>query len=141
PDVGLLTLSEMARRAADMAAAIDIPLICDADTGYGNALNVQRTVREFERAGVCAIQLEDQQLPKKCGSMSGKRRVPIEERCGKIRAAVGARNDENFLIIGRTDAVAVEGKDRAIERIQAYAEAGADMTMVLGPYKPEDVPR
>lgn len=140
-DVGLLTQSEMVARAAAMAQAIDIPLVCDADTGYGNALNVQRTVREFERAGVCAIQLEDQELPKKCGSMQGKRLVSVEEMCGKIRAAVDARSDANLQIIGRTDAVAVEGIDRAIERMQAYAEAGADLTMVLGPYQPADVAR
>jgi 2,3-dimethylmalate lyase len=139
PDVGLLTLTEMVARAEIMAGAIDIPLICDADTGYGNAMNVQRTVREYERAGVCAIQIEDQALPKKCGSMSGKRLVSIDEMCGKIRAAVDAREDENFQIIGRTDAVAVEGFDAAIRRIQAYVEAGADMTMVLGPYTPPDV--
>jgi 2-methylisocitrate lyase-like PEP mutase family enzyme len=141
PDVGYLGMSEMAERAASIAAAVDIPLICDCDTGYGNVVNVIRTVREFERAGVAAIQLEDQELPKKCGSMSGKRVVPIAEMTGKIRAAVDARGDPNLLVIGRTDALAIEGIDRAIERMHAYADAGADLMMVLGPYSPADVAR
>jgi 2-methylisocitrate lyase-like PEP mutase family enzyme len=141
PDVGYLGMSEMAARAAVIAEAIDIPLICDCDTGYGNVVNVIRTVREFERAGVAAIQLEDQELPKKCGSMTGKRVVSIEEMKGKIRAAVDARSDPNLLIIGRTDAAAIEGMDRAIERMHAYADAGADLMMVLGPYSPQDVAR
>jgi 2-methylisocitrate lyase-like PEP mutase family enzyme len=141
PDVGYLGMSEMAGRAAIMAQATTLPLICDADTGYGNVVNVTRTVREFERAGVAAIQLEDQQLPKKCGSMVGKRIVPIAEMTGKIRAAVDARHDSNLLVIGRTDAAAIEGMDRAIERMHAYAEAGADLLMVLGPYTPRDVAR
>jgi 2-methylisocitrate lyase-like PEP mutase family enzyme len=141
PDVGYLGMSEMAARAAMIAAAIDLPLICDCDTGYGNVVNVIRTVREFERAGVAAIQLEDQELPKKCGSMTGKRIVSIEEMTGKIRAAVDTRSDANLLVIGRTDAAAIEGMDRAIERMHAYAEAGADLMMVLGPYSPQDVAR
>jgi 2,3-dimethylmalate lyase len=141
PDVGYLGMSEMAARAAMIADAIDVPLMCDCDTGYGNVVNVIRTVREFERAGVAAIQLEDQELPKKCGSMTGKRIVSIEEMTGKIRAAVDTRSDANLLIIGRTDAAAIEGMDRAIERMHAYAEAGADLMMVLGPYSPQDVAR
>ena len=141
PDVGYLGMSEMAARAAMMASAIDIPLLCDCDTGYGNVVNVIRTVREFERAGVAAVQLEDQELPKKCGSMTGKRLVPISEMVGKIRAAVDTRTDPNLLVIGRTDAAAIEGIDRAIERMHAYADAGADLMMVLGPYTPADVAR
>lgn len=141
PDVGYLGMSEMAARAAMIAGAIDLPLICDCDTGYGNVVNVIRTVREFERAGVAAIQLEDQELPKKCGSMTGKRIVSIEEMAGKIRAAVDTRSDPNLLVIGRTDAAAIEGMDRAIERMHAYAGAGADLMMVLGPYSPADVAR
>jgi 2-methylisocitrate lyase-like PEP mutase family enzyme len=141
PDVGYLGMSEMAGRAAVIAEAIGIPLLCDCDTGYGNVMNVIRTVREFERAGVAAIQIEDQELPKKCGSMKGKRIVSVEEMTGKIRAAVDARSDPNLLVIGRTDAAAIEGMDRAIERMHAYAEAGADLMMVLGPYSPEDVAR
>jgi 2-methylisocitrate lyase-like PEP mutase family enzyme len=141
PDVGYLGMSEMAARAAMISAAIGIPLICDCDTGYGNVVNVIRTIREFERAGVAAVQLEDQELPKKCGSMSGKRIVPIAEMSGKIRAAVDARGDPNLLVIGRTDALAIEGIDRAIERMHAYSEAGADLMMVLGPYSRTDVAR
>jgi 2-methylisocitrate lyase-like PEP mutase family enzyme len=141
PDVGLLGLSEVAARAATIANVLEIPLVCDADTGYGSAINVMRTVREFERAGVSAIQLEDQDFPKKCGSMSGRRLISTQAMCGKIKAALDARTDENFQIIGRTDAFAVEGAGPALERLNAYAEAGADMTMVLGPYQIEDVAR
>jgi 2-methylisocitrate lyase-like PEP mutase family enzyme len=141
PDVGLLGLSEVVGRAATLTNVLSIPLVCDADTGYGGAINVIRTVREFERAGVSAIQLEDQDFPKKCGSMSGRRLVSKREMCGKIRAALDARRDENFQIIGRTDAFAVEGADHALERLHAYAEAGADLTMVLGPYEVSDVAR
>jgi 2-methylisocitrate lyase-like PEP mutase family enzyme len=141
PDVGLLGMSEIVRRAADIAEACELPLVCDADTGYGGLLNVRRTVREFERAGVAAIQLEDQELPKKCGSMAGKRIVPVEEMTSKIRAAVDARTDPDLLVIARTDAMPLEGLDRAIERMQAYAEAGADLTMMHGNYKREAVPR
>ena len=141
PDIGFLGMSEMAGRAAEIAQACELPLLCDCDTGYGGVLNVRRTVREFERAGVAAIQFEDQELPKKCGSLGGKRLVSVEEMTGKIRAAVDARHDPNLLVIGRTDAVAVEGMDRALERMQAYAEAGADLLMILGPYRREDIPR
>jgi 2-methylisocitrate lyase-like PEP mutase family enzyme len=141
PDVGFLGMSEMAMRASVIASAVDVPLLCDCDTGYGNVVNVVRTVREFERAGVAAIQLEDQELPKKCGSMTGKRIVSIAEMKGKIHAAVDTRADPNLQVIGRTDALAIEGIDRAIERMHAYAEAGADLMMVLGPYCAEDVAR
>jgi 2-methylisocitrate lyase-like PEP mutase family enzyme len=134
PDVGFLGMSEVAARAAQMANAVDIPLFCDCDTGYGGISNVMRTVREFERAGVAAIQLEDQDLPKKCGSMAGKKLVSVEDMVAKIRAAADTRTDPNLLIIGRTDAVSIEGVDAAIDRMNAYAEAGADLSMVLGPY-------
>jgi 2-methylisocitrate lyase-like PEP mutase family enzyme len=137
PDVGLLGMSEVVARAASMTNVLEIPLICDADTGYGGAINVVRAVREFERVGVSAIQLEDQDLPKKCGSMSGRRLVSKQAMCGKIRAAVDTRRDENFMIIGRTDAFAGEGYEAALERLHAYAEAGADLAMVLGPYSIE----
>lgn len=134
PDVGLLTLTEMARRAAEIADVAGLPLLADADTGYGNAINVIRTVREFERAGVAGLQLEDQALPKKCGSMPGKVLVSTAEMVGKIKAAVDARVDPNLLVIGRTDVLASEGIDAALDRLGAYAEAGADMLMALGPY-------
>ncbi len=138
PDVGLLTLAEMAGRAAQMCDAITIPLVADADTGYGNVVNVARTVREFERAGVVAIQLEDQALPKKCGSMAGKSLVSVDEMVGKIKAALDARSDENFQIIARTDVAALEGMNAVSDRLAAYREAGADMLMALGPYSVQE---
>ena len=134
PDVGLLTLSEMAQRAAEICDVTHIPVIADADTGYGGVANVQRMMREFERAGVAGIQLEDQALPKKCGSMAGKALVSTAEMVAKIRTACDTRQDDNLLIIGRTDAMAVEGMDAAMDRLAAYREAGADMVMMLGPY-------
>ncbi len=141
PDVGLLGLSEVARRAAEVVAATNLPVLCDADTGYGGIVQVARTVREFERAGVAAIQLEDQALPKQCGSMAGKQLVALPEMVAKIRAAVDARVDPDLLIIGRTDSVATEGIAAAMARLDAYAEAGADLLMALGPYAVDDVPR
>ena len=134
PDVGLLTLTEMAGRAAQICAVTSIPLIADADTGYGNVVNVVRTVKEFERAGVAAIQLEDQSLPKKCGSIAGKSLVSVQEMTGKIKAAVDARQDRDFLVIARTDVAALEGMNAVAERLAAYREAGADLLMALGPY-------
>ena len=116
PDIGLLTQTEMAARAACLSEAVDLPIIADADTGFGNALNVARTVREYERAGVSCIQLEDQVMPKRCGHMSGKALVSVVEMCAKIRAACDSRVDEDFCIMARTDAIAVEGYDRALER-------------------------
>jgi len=138
PDVGLMTLTEMAQRAAQMTDVLTIPLVSDADTGYGNVVNVVRTTREFERAGVSAIQLEDQALPKKCGSMAGKAVVSTQAMVGKIKAFLDTRNDPNFLIIARTDAIAVEGMSAAMDRLHAYHEAGADMLLVQGPYTPEE---
>ena len=130
PDVGLLTMTEMVENATRIAAACDLPVIADADTGYGNAINVIRAVQEYERAGVAAIHLEDQVAPKKCGHMEGKQIIPAAEMEAKIRAAVAARRSPDFVIIARTDARAVEGIDSAIERARRYREAGADVLFV-----------
>src|SRR6187549_3230066 len=127
PDIGLVSMNEVAQTVALIRDRVGSHLIVDADTGYGNALNVVRTVREFERAGANAIQLEDQDFPKRCGHLDGKALIPADEMCGKIRAAVDARHSRETLIIARTDAVAVEGFDRATERAVMYREAGADM--------------
>lgn len=134
PDVGLLTMSEMVNRAAALAAVVgDLPLISDADTGYGNPINVRRTIREYERAGVAAVHIEDQVWPKKCGHMEGKQVIPIDEMVQKIRAAVDARQDPDFVIIARTDANAVNGLEDALQRGQAYCEAGADVIFIEAP--------
>lgn len=133
PDIGLLTMTEMVAQARNMAAALSVPLIADGDNGYGGALNVVRTVREYEAAGVAAIQLEDQVLPKRCGHMEGKQLVPKEEMVAKVRAAVHARRDPDFVIIARTDARAVNGFNDAMERALAYAEAGADVIFFEAP--------
>ncbi|MDD4570052.1 MAG: isocitrate lyase/PEP mutase family protein [Tepidanaerobacteraceae bacterium] len=130
PDVGLLTMTEMAQRAANMAEAVNIPVIADGDTGYGNAINVMRAVREYEKAGVACIQLEDQVLPKKCGHMLGREIVTKEEMVGKIKAACDARRDPDFMIMARTDARTNYGIDEAIERGKAYEEAGADILFI-----------
>jgi methylisocitrate lyase len=127
PDNGLITLTEMAMNARYIAEATSIPAISDADTGYGNAVNVMRTVWEFERAGVAGIHIEDQVAPKRCGHLAGKEIVSTQEMVGKIRAACAARNDPNFVIIGRVDARAVLGFDEAVTRGRAYLEAGADV--------------
>lgn len=132
PDVGLMTLTEMADQAGRMAAAVDVPLIADADTGFGGALSVIRTVEAYERAGVAALHLEDQAMPKRCGHLEGKELVGVAEHAGRIRAAVDARSPSGPVIIGRTDAVSVEGTEAAIERAVAYGEAGADMLFVEG---------
>ena len=133
PDVGLLSLPDMVDSAARMARAVDVPLISDADTGYGNAINVARAVQQFERAGVAAVHLEDQVAPKRCGHMSGKQVVPVEEMVEKLRAAVAARRDPDFVLIARTDARAVEGLEAALERARAYRDAGADVLFVEAP--------
>ncbi|MGG1398080.1 isocitrate lyase/phosphoenolpyruvate mutase family protein [Bacillus salipaludis] len=130
PDIGLMTASEMATRAAYICDAVQIPVIADADTGYGNYLNVMRTVRDFERAGISAIQLEDQDFPKRCGHLRDKNVIPLSEMIGKIKAAVDTRVDENLLIIARTDSRAINGLQEAIERAQCYVEAGADIIFV-----------
>ena len=141
PDLGFATLSEMAANAAVMAATVSIPLIADADTGYGGALNVYRTVREYERAGVAALHLEDQVFPKRCGHLDGKQVVPAEEMVIKLRAAVEARSDEDFVLIARTDALAVTGLDDTLRRCQAYAEAGADVLFVEAVRTREEIHR
>ncbi len=133
PDVGLLSLPDMVDSASRMARAVDVPLISDADTGYGNAINVARAVQQFERAGVAAVHLEDQVAPKRCGHMSGKQVVPVDEMVEKLRAAVAARRDPDFVLIARTDARAVEGLDAALERARAYRDAGADVLFVEAP--------
>lgn len=130
PDVGLLGLTEMADNARRITAATDLPVIADADTGYGNQINVIRTVQTYEQAGVAGLHIEDQVLPKKCGHMEGKVVVPREEFIGKIRAAVSARHDPNFTVIARTDARAPHGLDEAIERGRAARDAGADALFV-----------
>jgi 2,3-dimethylmalate lyase len=141
PDVGLLTGTEMVDNARRIAAAVDVPVIADADTGYGNAINVVRTVQAYEQAGVAGIHLEDQVMPKKCGHMSGKAVIPADEMAGKIRAAVEARRDPDFLLIARTDAAAVEGLSAAIDRARAYADAGADVLFVEAPTSEDDIAR
>ena len=133
PDIGLLTLTEMVKRAGDIANAVQVPVIADGDTGFGNAINVRRTVREYEKAGVCAIQLEDQVSPKRCGHMLGREVIPKAEMVQKIKAAVDAREDDDFVIIGRTDARTHYGLEEAIARGKAYEEAGADVVFVESP--------
>ncbi len=139
PDVGLLTMTEMVTQARNIANAVSLPVIADADTGYGNAINVGRTVREYERAGVAAIHIEDQITPKKCGHFEGKQVISQNEMVGKIRAAVDAREDPDFVLIARTDARAVLGLEKAIERAQAYVEAGADVIFVEAPQSLEEL--
>ncbi len=133
PDVGLLTMDEMVDNASRIAEASGLPLIADADTGYGGPLNVMRTIRAYERAGVAGVHIEDQQLPKRCGHFAGKTLVPAGEMAAKIRAAVDAREDPDFVLIARTDAIAVEGFEAAIERGKLYADAGADVIFVEAP--------
>ncbi|MGF3027814.1 isocitrate lyase/PEP mutase family protein [Methylobacterium aquaticum] len=133
PDMGLLTLTELVGHVAAIREATNLPLIADGDTGFGNALNAQRAVRLLERAGANAIQLEDQVFPKRCGHFDGKAVVPQVEMVQKIRAAADARRDESFLIIGRTDARAIEGLAGALDRAAAYQEAGADLLFVEAP--------
>lgn len=133
PDIGLVTMSEVAETLSLIRDRVATPLIVDADTGYGNALNVQRTVRLFERAGATAIQLEDQTFPKRCGHLQDKSLIPTMEMVGKIRAATDARINNETLVIARTDAVAVEGFEQAVERAGLYAEAGADVLFVEAP--------
>jgi carboxyvinyl-carboxyphosphonate phosphorylmutase len=141
PDVGLTTLTEMTTHASHIASCVSLPVIADADTGYGNALNVIRTVREYERAGVAAIHLEDQVFPKKCGHIAGKAVIPAKEFAEKIRAAAENRTDPDFVIIARTDARAVNGLDDAIARSLLYREAGADVIFVEAPTSREEIER
>ncbi len=139
PDLGFAGLAEMADQALNMASAVSIPLIADADTGYGNALNVRRTVQMYEAAGVAALHLEDQRLPKRCGHLAGKQVVPLEEFAQKIRAAVEARTDPDLLIIARTDAIAVTGFDDALRRSEAALKAGADILFVEAPTSAQQI--
>jgi 2-methylisocitrate lyase-like PEP mutase family enzyme len=139
PDIGLVTLSEMAQRAAVLAGLLDIPLIADADTGYGSPINVVRTVREYERAGVAAIQLEDQVFPKRCGHLAGKDVIDADAFVLALRAAIDARRDPDTVIIARTDARALLGIDEAISRANRYADAGADVIFVEAPQSFEEI--
>lgn len=133
PDVGLLTMTEMIDNAGRIAEASGLPLIADADNGYGGVLNVRRTIQGYERAGVAGVHLEDQVIPKRCGHLAGKQVVPVAEAVAKIRAAADARTDADFVIIARTDAIAVEGFDAALERAAKYREAGADVLFIEAP--------
>ena len=139
PDVGLLTQTEMVQNARYISRAVSVPVVCDADTGYGNPLNVWRTVQEYEDAGVAAIHIEDQVFPKKCGFFEGKQVIPQEEMVQKIRAALDARTDPDFTIIARCDAYAVTGWEDTVRRCRRYAEAGADMVFVDGIKTVEDL--
>jgi 2-methylisocitrate lyase-like PEP mutase family enzyme len=141
PDIGLVSMTEVAQTVAMIRDRVAAHLIVDADTGYGNALSVARTVREFERVGANAIQIEDQDFPKRCGHLDGKALIPAAEMCGKLRAALDARRARDTLIIARTDAIAVEGFDPAIERAIAYREAGADLLFVEAPKTRADLNR
>jgi carboxyvinyl-carboxyphosphonate phosphorylmutase len=133
PDLGLLTMTEMINQARNIVLATDLPLICDADDGYGNPINVIRTVKEYEKAGVSGIHIEDQVAPKRCGHFEGKQIIPSEEMVKKLQAAIYAREDENFLLIARTDARSVSRLEEAIIRARLYAEAGADMIFIESP--------
>jgi len=139
PDIGLTSFKETLDRARTITGAVDVPVVCDVDNGYGNALNVVRTVEEFERAGVGGIQIEDQTWPKKCGHLDGKELVSSDEMCAKILAAVDTRGSDEFLIVARTDAIATDGLDEAIERARAYAEHGADLVFVDAPESSEQL--
>ncbi|WP_397403259.1 oxaloacetate decarboxylase [Phenylobacterium sp.] len=139
PDIGLVSFDHLADVVARIRERVALPIIVDADTGFGNALNVQRTVRVLERFGATAIQIEDQDFPKRCGHLAGKKLIPAEEMVGKIRAACDARNEAS--IIARTDAIAVEGFEAALERASAYVEAGADIVFVEAPRSVEEMRR
>jgi carboxyvinyl-carboxyphosphonate phosphorylmutase len=139
PDVGILTMTEMVNHARRIVLATDLPLICDADDGYGNPMNVIRTVKEYEKAGVSGIHIEDQVAPKRCGHFEGKEIIHSEEMVKKIQAAIFAREDENFLLIARTDARAVAGLEEAIIRARLYAEAGADMIFIESPMSKKEL--
>jgi 2-methylisocitrate lyase-like PEP mutase family enzyme len=141
PDLGLTTMTEVVQQVSRITDVVDIPVIADADTGYGNALNVRRTVRELERAGAAAILLEDQVGPKRCGHFDGKNVIPAEEMITKLKAALDTRRDPAVVIWARTDARATRGIDEAIERAQAYAAAGADATFVEAPLSEEELVR
>ncbi|MPZ76857.1 MAG: hypothetical protein GEU77_10050 [Deltaproteobacteria bacterium] len=144
PDIGLVTMSEVIERAAQVVSAVSIPVIADADTGYGNAVNLVRTVREFERTGVAAIHIEDQITPKRCGHLDGKEVIALGEMANKLEAALASRSDADFCIIARTDARAVHGFDDAIQRGRAFAKLGVDAIFVEAPQSEaelEEIPR
>jgi 2-methylisocitrate lyase-like PEP mutase family enzyme len=144
PDIGLVTMSEVIDRAAQVVAAVKIPIIADADTGYGNAVNLVRSVREFERTGVAAIHIEDQITPKRCGHLDGKEVIPMGEMEKKLQAALASRSDPDFAIIARTDARGVHGFDDAISRGRAFAKLGVDAVFVEAPQSEaelEEIPR
>jgi 2-methylisocitrate lyase-like PEP mutase family enzyme len=141
PDIGLLTATEMIDNASRIADASGLPLIADADTGYGNPINVRRTIRDYEKAGVAGVHLEDQSWPKRCGHLAGKRVIPTAEMVAKIKAACDVRRDDDFTIIARCDAIAVEGLESALERGARYREAGADMLFIEAPVGREQVER
>lgn len=139
PDVGLLTMTEMVDNATRIADASDVPLIADADNGYGGPLNVRRAIQLYERGGVAAVHLEDQVLPKRCGHLAGKQLIPAIDMVAKVKAAVDARLDPDFMVIARTDALAVDGRNAAFDRGEMYREAGADMIFIESP-GPADLP-
>jgi 2-methylisocitrate lyase-like PEP mutase family enzyme len=139
PDLGFISLSEMAQHTTTIREAVKIPVLVDADTGFGNALNVRNAVRVLERAGADAIQLEDQAMPKKCGHFDNKSVISVAEMAGKVKAAVDARTSRGLLIIARSDALAAEGFEAAIERVQRYIEAGADVTFVEAPQNADEI--
>jgi 2,3-dimethylmalate lyase len=141
PDVGLLTATEMVDNAARIVDASGLPVIADADTGYGNPINTRRTIRDYERAGVAGVHIEDQVWPKRCGHLAGKRVIPTAEMVAKIRSACDARNDADFTVIARCDAIAVEGLEAALERGERYREAGADMLFIEAPVGRAEVER
>ncbi len=141
PDLGLLSMSEVVDRVRPIVEAVDIPVIADADDGYGNALNVRRTVAAFERAGVAALHLEDQAAPKKCGHLDDKALIPAQEFAQKLRAARDAATDPDLVLIARTDAIAVEGFDAAIQRAHLYHDAGADVLFVEAPESEDQIVR
>ncbi|SEB85665.1 2-Methylisocitrate lyase, PEP mutase family [Nitratireductor aquibiodomus] len=139
PDMGFVGLNEIAQHTSTIRDATELPIVVDADNGFGNALNVRHTIRTLERAGASAVQLEDQKTPKRCGHFSGKEVVPLDEARSRIRAAVDARQDENTLIVARTDARATDGYDEALERAAAFIEDGADITFVEAPQSKEEM--
>ncbi len=141
PDLGLVTLTQMVERVDMITSAVSLPVIADGDTGYGNAINVLHTVRLYEKTGAAAIQLEDQQFPKRCGHLAGKELISAEEMVGKIRAACDARRSPDFLIIARTDARGVAGLDEAIRRGSLYVEAGADVLFIESPASEDELKR
>ena len=138
PDLALATMTEMVSNAAAIVEAVDVPVIADADTGYGGILNVQRTIRRYQQAGVAAVHIEDQEFPKRCGHLDGKTVIPVADMVRKVRAAVDARTDPDFVVIVRTDALAVTGWDDTMRRCQEYVKAGADMLFVEALRTPEE---